>query len=88
MCPTWERFIREVFADDAETIAFVQRAVGYSLTGKIIEHVIIVLYGLGSNGKTTLIDALHGLPGPYAQHAPTDLLLARRGQHHPTEPRS
>ena len=85
MCPTWERFIREVFADNAETIAFVQRAIGYSLTGKIIEHVLIVLYGLGSNGKTTLNDALHYLLGPYAKHAPTDLLLARRGEHHPTE---
>jgi hypothetical protein len=47
--------------------------------------VIIVLYGLSSNGKTTLIDALHGLPGPDAQHAPTDVLLARRGEHHPTQ---
>ena len=68
-CPTWERFIHEVFGDNAETIAFVQRAIGYSLTGTIIEHVLIVLYGLGSNGKTTLIDALHYLLGPYAKHA-------------------
>lgn len=85
-CPTWERFIHQVFGGNAEIIAFVQRAVGYSLTGKIVEHVLIVLYGLGSNGKTTLIDALHYLLGPsYAKHAPTDLLLARRGEHHPTE---
>ena len=64
----------------------MQRAIRYSLTGKIIEHVLIVLYGFGSNGKTTLIDALHYLLGPsYAKYAPTDLLLARRGEHHPTE---
>ncbi len=62
----------------------MQRAIRYSLTGKIIEHVLIVLYGFGSNGKTTLIDALHYLLGPsYAKYAPTDLLLARRGEHHP-----
>ena len=35
VCPTWKRFIREVFAGDAETIPFVQRAIGYSLTGDI-----------------------------------------------------
>jgi putative DNA primase/helicase len=65
-------------------VSFVQKAVGY-LTGVIIEHVLLVLHGLGSNGKTTLSDALHDLLGPYAQHAPPDLLLARRGEHHPTE---
>ena len=86
VCPVWERFVYEAFGGNAETIAFVQRAIGYSLTGRIIEHVLIVLYGLGSNGKTTLIDALHYLLGPsYAKHTPTDLLLARRGEHHPTE---
>ena len=85
VCPTWERFIHEVFGGNAEIIAFVQRVAGYSLTGAIIEHVLIVLHGPGSNGKTTLIKALHYLLGPYAKHAPTDLLLARRGEHHPTE---
>ena len=84
-CPIWERFLNEVFGEDAGLVEFVQRAIGYSLTGAVIEHVLIVLYGLGSNGKTTLIDALHALLGPYAQHAPPDLLLARRGEHHPTE---
>jgi putative DNA primase/helicase len=84
-CPVWDRFVAEVFGDDDTLVAFVQRAIGYSLTGVIIEHVLLVLYGLGSNGKTTLINALHYLLGPYAKHAPTDLLLARRGEHHPTE---
>jgi putative DNA primase/helicase len=85
VCPTWERFLSDVFDGVAETIAFMQRAIGYSLTGATTEHVLIVLYGLGSNGKTTLIGALHDLLVSYAQHAPTDLLLARRGEHHPTE---
>ena len=51
VCPTWERFIGGVFGSDAETIAFLQKGVGYSLTGAIIEHVLFVLHGLGSNGK-------------------------------------
>jgi P4 family phage/plasmid primase-like protien len=84
-CPTWDRFLSEVFGSNAELISFVQRAIGYSFTGVIIEHVLLVLYGLGANGKTTLIDALHDLLGPYAVHAPPELLLMRRGEHHPTE---
>lgn len=86
VCPAWERFLHQVFGGDVGLVAFVQRAIGYSLTGVITEHVLLVLYGLGSNGKTTLSEALHYLLGPsYAKHAPTDLLLARRGEHHPTE---
>lgn len=50
-CPTWETFLDQVFGGDAGLVSFVQKAVGYSLTGVIIEHVLLVLHGLGSNGK-------------------------------------
>ena len=85
VCPTWDRFIREVFASEAETIAFVQRAVGYSITGDVREHAFFIAYGAGSNGKSTLLDAIHGLLGAYAGRVPAELLMARRGEHHPTE---
>ena len=34
-CPTWEAFVRDVFAEDAEMVAFMQRAIGSSLTGVV-----------------------------------------------------
>jgi putative DNA primase/helicase len=84
-CPTWERFLAEVFRNDAALIAFVQRAVGYSLTGDIREHVFFILFGRGSNGKSTFLDVIHALLGPYAGPVPAELLLTRRAEHHPTE---
>ncbi|MGH8355301.1 MAG: DNA primase family protein [Pseudomonas sp.] len=85
VCPAWDTFLREVFLGDEGLIRFVQRAAGYSLTGLTREHVLFILFGLGANGKTTFVGALSELLGPYATTAPPDLLLARRGEHHPTE---
>ncbi len=53
-CPRWEQFLTEIFNGDTELIAFVQRFIGYCLTGDTREHVLAVLHGSGCNGKSTL----------------------------------
>ena len=64
ICPTWERFLSEVFAGDADLVAFIQRAVGWSLTGVVKERALFFLYGdTGKNGKTTLVEAIMKLVG-------------------------
>lgn len=63
-CPTWERFISEVFAGDAEMISFIQRAIGWSLTGVVKERALFFLYGnTGKNGKTTMVETIQKLLG-------------------------
>jgi putative DNA primase/helicase len=63
-CPTWERFLLEVFASDRDLVAFLQRAVGWSLTGVVKERALFFLYGdTGKNGKTTLVETLMKLVG-------------------------
>src|SRR5207245_9128028 len=62
-CKRWQQFLLEVFLGDAELIRFVQRAVGYSLTGDTREQVLFILHGSGSNGKTTFLDILLMLVG-------------------------
>ena len=67
-CPNWERFLLEVFAGDAEMVAFIQRAVGWSLTGVVKERVLFFLYGhAGKNGKTTMVEAIMKLVGNYGE---------------------
>jgi putative DNA primase/helicase len=70
LCPRWERFIAEVFAGNVELMAFVQRAIGYSLTGITNEQVLFLLHGTGSNGKSTLINTLKRVLGDYAFNMP------------------
>jgi putative DNA primase/helicase len=48
---------------------FLQRAIGYSLTGLTTEDCLFLLYGTGRNGKSRLLDACHALLGPYAKTA-------------------
>ena len=64
LCPTWERFLSEVFAGDADMVAFIQRAIGWSLTGVVKERALFFLHGnAGKNGKTTMVEAMMKLVG-------------------------
>ncbi len=84
-CLRWYAFLDRVFAGDRDLIAFVQRAVGYSLTGEIREHALLILWGSGANGKSTLLEVLLSLLGRYGTSAARDLLLAKTNDRHPTE---
>jgi len=57
-CPRWERFVSEVFDADAEMSDFMQRLLGYILTAVVRDHVLPVLYGLGRNGKSVMLETL------------------------------
>ena len=63
-CPTWEQFLLEVFARDPTMVAFIQRAIGSSLTGEVLDRALFLLYGAqGHNGKTTLVEAVRDVLG-------------------------
>jgi putative DNA primase/helicase len=80
-CPRWLNFLGQVFDGDQELIAYVQRAVGYSLTGDTREQVLFLCYGDGANGKSVLLNILRTLLGDYAGNSPFDTFdaEARRG---------
>ncbi len=63
---------------------FLQRAVGYSVTGSVAEQVLLFLHGTGANGKSTFLRVLGDALGEYARQADPELLLAHRGEVHPT----
>ena len=83
--PTWRRFLDDVFAHDADLIQFVQRALGYSLTGNVREQVLLICHGSGSNGKSVFLNILRQLLGKLAWQAAPDLLLQDKARRHPTE---
>jgi putative DNA primase/helicase len=57
-CPRWERFILEVSGDDPDLASFHQRFLGYALTGATSEQCFRIDFGLGSNGKSTLLEVI------------------------------
>jgi putative DNA primase/helicase len=79
-CPTFDAFLRRILSDDAETLAFIQRAVGYSLTGLVTEQVLFLLYGTGANGKTRFLESQRLLLGGYSAQADFSSFTERRGE--------
>jgi len=62
--PNWEKFFSEVFNNDIEMIAFIQRLMGYILSGMSNEKVIPIFYGEnGNNGKTTFVEIINTVIG-------------------------
>lgn len=77
-CPTWLTFLDRIMAGNGRLIKFLQRAIGYSLTGLTTERCLFILWGSGANGKSTLLETIRALTGDYAVTTPTDTLMVRR----------
>jgi len=71
----WQGFLDRIFASDEDLIAYIQRAVGYSLTGLVNEQCLFFLHGTGQNGKSVFIQTLLAVLGEYAQKAPTEMIM-------------
>ena len=78
-CKRWLQFLNEVFEGNQEVIDFIQRAVGYTLTGLTVEEVLFIGWGTGRNGKGKFTDALIALMGDYARPAKFDMFVAKKG---------
>ena len=76
--PVWDKFLCRVADNNSDLIAFLQRAVGYSLTGDVSEHCLFFLHGDGRNGKSVFIEALKYTLSDYAKTARPDVLMAKR----------
>ena len=77
-CPIWEKFLNEVMDGNDKLISFLQKVIGYSLTGNTKEQCFFILYGTGANGKTTFLQTISNLLGDYAQQSPTETFMIRR----------
>jgi putative DNA primase/helicase len=84
-CDRWEQFLRRVLGGNQELISFVQRAVGYSLTGLTVEQCLFFLYGSGQNGKSTFLEIMRAVSGEYAMQADFTTFLERRGDQGPRD---
>jgi putative DNA primase/helicase len=74
-CTLWEKAIKDIFPQDV--IDYVQKIMGYSITGRITHHFLVICHGAGSNGKSLFFETLgSGVLGDYAFQIPSETLLA------------
>jgi len=76
--PGWGSFLRRIFEDD-DLIAYVQRAIGYTLTGTTGEQEFFLATGSGANGKSTLLGIVGRVLGDHSITAGFDLFTQDRG---------
>ncbi len=89
VCPVWETALMKYMGftgNDPEKderalvmMEFLQRAVGYTLTGDTSEKCFFFLHGnTGNNGKSTFTNILKLILGSYAKHVKIDALLQKK----------
>ena len=79
-CPKWETFLDEIFLSDKETIHYLKKALGYSITGDVSEELVHFCVGYGRNGKTLLTNIIYKIVGDYSIVIDTDMLMAHDNQ--------
>lgn len=77
-CPRWHSFIKEVMCGDADLADFLQRSLGYALTGDTSQECMFILYGVTSrNGKGTAMETFLKIMGDYGKTSNPDMLAAK-----------
>lgn len=78
-CPLWERFLSEILPSP-QLVRYLQRSVGYSLTGDTTEECIFLLFGTGANGKSKFLEVLRHVVGDYCLTTDASTFLAGNGR--------
>jgi len=84
-CPLWHEHLKFVTGGDAELEAYLQRAVGYTLTGRTEEEALFFVFGPGGAGKGVFVNTIADVLGTYAQAAAMSTFTHQRYENHPEE---
>ncbi len=83
--PKWDKFMQEVTQGDQDVIEYIQKICGYVLTGDISEQILIFIWGGGGNGKSVFLNVLKEIMADYKKTADMNILMASKGERHPTD---
>ena len=79
-CPRWNSFIDEVMCSDETLSAYLQKSLGYALTGNTALECMFILYGATSrNGKGTTMETFLKIMGDYGKTSNPELLGTKFG---------
>ena len=74
----WLQFLNEVTNGDKDLQRYIQKCIGYSLSGSIREQCAYFLYGMGNNGKSTFLDTISDMLGGYASNAQPETIMMKK----------
>jgi putative DNA primase/helicase len=62
-CPTWDKFLKDVFGDDERSVNFLEEFMGYCMTGDTRFEKAAMLIGPKRTGKSTIVHLIGKLVG-------------------------
>lgn len=65
-CPRFMQFMDEIFSSNQDFVSYMQKCLGYTISGSRKEQVFFMGYGTGQNGKNKLIEVIAYILGDYA----------------------
>lgn len=77
-CPMWMDFLNTIFDNDQSLINYIQRAVGYSLSGSTEEQIMFILHGNGRNGKSVFLDIITEIFGNYSINIQPQTIMVKQ----------
>src|SRR5699024_6402737 len=77
-CDLWVDFLKQIFNNDMVLIEYIQKAVGYSLSGSTEEQMMFILYGNGRNGKSVFLDIVTEMLGTYATNIQPQSIMIKQ----------
>lgn len=77
-CPIFEKFMSDIFNDDIEIVNYIQKLFGYCITGDQSNHIVPIFWGIGRNGKSTLLETINHVLGAFSGPIESDTLLQQR----------
>lgn len=89
-CGLWLRFLHSAMGDSdgaseeeamraLRLVEYIQRALGYSITGSTIEKAVFIPLGeFGNNGKSTMLDTVRKIIREYSTLLQVDTLMVRQ----------
>ena len=74
----WLKFLDDVTNGDKELQDYIQKCIGYSISGSTREQCAYFLYGMGNNGKSTFLDTISDLIGGYSSNAQPETIMMKK----------
>lgn len=74
----WLDFLNDIFAGNKAVIRYIQKALGYSLTGSTREQVMFILFGKGRNGKSIFVETIAEILGDYSNNMQAKSLMVKK----------
>ena len=82
--PIFQRVLERALPD-VEVRDYVQRLIGYCISGVVREHIVALCYGAGGNGKSVIFNAVRYALGDYGVTLGSEVLMESHNDRHPTE---